>query len=53
MDAKAAIYAMAVVVALVLFYTAYITGRLFDRLGDKQDTENPKTPTRSTRNEKP
>nr|DAP77672.1 MAG TPA: hypothetical protein [Caudoviricetes sp.] len=53
MEANAAIYAMATVVALVLFYTAYITGKLFDRMGDKENTDNPKTPaTRSNRNEK-
>lgn len=53
MEAKAAIYAMAIIVALVLFYTAYITGKLFDRMGDKKD-DDPKTPaTRSNRNEKP
>ena len=54
MEANAAIYAMATVVALVLFYTAYITGKLFDRLNDKKDADNPKTPAiRSNRNEKP
>lgn len=53
MEASTAIYAMATVVALVLFYTAYITGKLFDRMGDKKD-DDPKTPaTRSNRNDKP
>lgn len=53
MEAKAAIYAMAIIVALVLLYTAYITGKLFDRMGDEKD-DSPKTPaTRSNRNDKP
>lgn len=50
---EAVVYAMAVVVALVLFYTAHITGKLIDKVGGSVDKEEKlNQPVRSNRNEK-